>query len=68
MDRIKFGNHLYFLFVDPAEPINTEIDWESAVKEANETEMKSMMGEKEEEMRRKEEELSAKLKVEWEAK
>lgn len=68
LDRIKFGSNLFFLFVDPSQPSNSELDWEYAVKESNEAEMKSMLGEREEEMRRKEEELQRKLQSEWEVK
>ena len=63
-DRIKFGNHVFFSFIDPDVPQNSELDWEYAVKEANETEMKSMMGEKEQEMRKKEEEMQKKMQEE----
>ena len=63
-DRIRFGNHLYFLFHDPSVSANPEHDWEFAMKEANENEMRSLLGEKEEEMRRKEEELQRKMQEE----
>jgi len=37
-DRIRFGNHVFFLYVDPDE-IGEKHDWEEAVKEANEAEV-----------------------------
>jgi kinesin family member 13 len=63
-DRIRFGNHVYFSFIHPDFPSNPQLDWEYAVKEANETEMKSLMGEKEAEMRQKEEEMQKKMQEE----
>lgn len=63
-DRIRFGNHVFFSFIDPDQPQNDELNFEYAVKEANETEMKSMIGEKEAEIRRKEEEMQKKMQEE----
>lgn len=63
-DRLKLGNHVFFSFIDPDQPFNSEINWEYAVKEANETEMKSMIGEKENEMRAKEAEMQLRMQEE----
>ena len=63
-DRIRFGNHVFFSFVDPSQEQNPDINFEFAVKESNETEMKSMIGEKEAEIRRKEEEMQKKMQEE----
>jgi pSer/pThr/pTyr-binding forkhead associated (FHA) protein len=65
-DRLRFGNYLYFMFVDPRVSAQPEVDWHAAVSEANESEMKSMMGEKEEELKRKEAEMQKKMQAEWE--
>ena len=63
-DRIRFGNHVFFSFIDPDQPQNDELNFEYAVKESNETEMKSMIGEKEAEIRKKEEEMQKKMQEE----
>jgi hypothetical protein len=63
-DRIRFGNHVFFSFIDPEQPQSEELNFEFAVKEANETEMKSLIGEKEAEIRRKEEEMQKKMQEE----
>mmetsp|Transcript_18369 Transcript_18369/g.18344 ORF Transcript_18369/g.18344 Transcript_18369/m.18344 type:complete len:877 (+) Transcript_18369:699-3329(+) len=68
LDRIKFGNYLFFLFIDPSQPPNPELNWEYAIKEANEAEMQALVTEQEKQMRRKQEEMEQKLKAEWEAK
>jgi hypothetical protein len=52
-DRVRIGNHLFFLYVDPAQSRNPEINWEFASREANELEVQGLLGAKEEEMRRK---------------
>ena len=52
-DRIRIGNHLFFLYIDPSLPRNPEITWELASREANEQEIQSLLGAKEEELRRK---------------
>jgi hypothetical protein len=66
MNRIRFGNHNYFLFIDPEEMTNEKFDWDYAVKEANEEQVKGIIGNQEEELKRKEEELKRKLQVEYE--
>ena len=63
-DRIKFGNYVYFSFIDPDEPLNSELNYEFAVHEASETEMKSMMSEKDAENRKREEEMQKKMQEE----
>jgi kinesin family protein 1 len=60
-DRIRFGNH-NCLFIDSEELSNKQIDWEFAVKEANEEEVKGISQQLEED-RRKEEEKEHKLKA-----
>ncbi|OMJ85954.1 hypothetical protein SteCoe_12658 [Stentor coeruleus] len=65
-DRIRFGNHVYFSYIDPSQNFNNELNFEFAVHEANETEMKSLIGEKEAEIRRKEEEMQKKMQEEIE--
>jgi pSer/pThr/pTyr-binding forkhead associated (FHA) protein len=69
-DRIRFGGHLYFAYVDPAISGKAEVGWEDAVKEASEIEMNGIMQAKEEEMRRKmqEEMQAAHVKFEEERK
>jgi hypothetical protein len=62
-DRIRFGNHNYCLFVDPDGLSNKDIDWEFAVKEANEEEVKGISQQLEED-RRKEEEKERRLQAE----
>lgn len=43
-DRIRFGNHNYWLFIDPEE-IGAELkDWQFAMNEANEEEVKGLIG------------------------
>jgi hypothetical protein len=32
-DRVLFGNHNYFLYVDPEINLEEEVDWEVAMKE-----------------------------------
>lgn len=53
-DRVKFGNHNFFLFKDPDELDQTEYDWEFAAKEATEEQVKSMLGAQDEELKKKE--------------
>jgi hypothetical protein len=65
-DRLRFGNHNYFLFIDPDELSNKTFDWEFAVKEANSEQVKGILGEKNEELVRKEQEIKAKFQAEWE--
>ena len=62
-DRIRFGNHVFFLYVDPDE-IGEKHDWEEAVKEANEAEVQAMLGKQAEELKKKEEEMKQKLEEE----
>lgn len=64
-DRLRFGNHNYFLFIDPEELSNKNYDWEFAVKEANSEQVKGILGEKNEELVRKEQEMKAKFQAEW---
>mmetsp|Transcript_18371 Transcript_18371/g.18347 ORF Transcript_18371/g.18347 Transcript_18371/m.18347 type:complete len:726 (+) Transcript_18371:426-2603(+) len=65
-DRIRFGNHNYFLFIDPDELGGTPFDWEKAVNEANEEQVKVLLGHQDEEIKAKEEEMRKKLEAEWE--
>lgn len=65
-DRIRFGNHNFFLFVDPEELSNNNYDWEFAVKEAHEEEVKLFLGKQEEELKSKEDEMKKKLEAELE--
>jgi pSer/pThr/pTyr-binding forkhead associated (FHA) protein len=65
-DRIRFGNHNFFLFVDPEELSNDSHDWEFAVKEAHEEEVKLFLGKQEEELKAKEDEMKKKLEAELE--
>mmetsp|Transcript_9491 Transcript_9491/g.18330 ORF Transcript_9491/g.18330 Transcript_9491/m.18330 type:complete len:1042 (+) Transcript_9491:1092-4217(+) len=59
-DRLRFGGHLYFVYVDPDQNPKVEVSWEDAVKEASEIELNQIMVQKEEEMRKKiQEELMA---------
>ena len=64
-DRLRFGNHNYFLYIDPEELSNKNYDWEFAVKEANSEQVKGILGEKNEELVRKEQEMKAKFQAEW---
>lgn len=64
-DRIRFGNHNYFLFVDPEEITRESYDWEFAMNEANEEGVKRLIGEQEADLRKKEEEMRRKLQEEW---
>lgn len=65
-DRIRFGNHNFFLFIDPEELSNDRHDWEFAVKEAHEEEVKALLGKQEEELKSKEDEMKKKLEAEIE--
>lgn len=38
-DRILFGSHHYFLYIDPLINIEETYDWDLAVKEANKDQM-----------------------------
>ena len=63
-DRIRIGNHLFFLYVDPAMSRNPEVNWEFASREANELEVQGLLGAKEEELRRKMQEENEKAQKE----
>ena len=65
-DRIRFGSHNYFLFIDPEEITHDNFDWEFAMNEANEEGVKRLIGEQEAELRKKEDEMRKKLQEEWE--
>lgn len=43
-DRVRFGNHLLFTFVDPDQDPSTLPDFETAEKEASDAEVQSMLG------------------------
>lgn len=59
-DKLRFGGHLYFAYVDTAQHSKAEVTWEDAVKEAGEIEINGLMQQKEEEMRKKmQEEMQA---------
>ena len=63
--RIRFGNHNYFLYVDPEELSSSSFDWEYAVKEANEDQVRGLLGNQDEELKAKEEQLKQKLEAEF---
>jgi kinesin family member 13 len=65
-DRIRFGNHNFFLFLDPEELSNEKIDWEYAVKESNKDQVQGLLGENNEEVIKREQELKLKIQKEWE--
>lgn len=65
-DRLRFGNHNFFLFVDPDELSNKVFDWEFAVKEANSEQVRVLLGENNEELLKKEKEMRKKFESEWE--
>lgn len=65
-DRIRFGNHNFFLFLDPDELGGNAFDWEKAVNEANADQVKGLLGNKDEEFKAKEDEMRKKLEAEWE--
>ena len=65
-DRIRFGNHNFFLFIDPEELSNNSHDWEYAVKEAHEEEVKTFLGKQEEELKSKEDAMKKHLEAEIE--
>ena len=65
-DRIKFGNHNFFLLIDPEELSNDSFDWEYAMKEAHEEEVKLLLGKQDEELKAKEDLLKKKLEQELE--
>ncbi|CAG9327700.1 unnamed protein product [Blepharisma stoltei] len=65
-DRIRFGNHNYFLFIDPDELGGAPFDWEKAVNEASQDQVNGLIGANNEEMKAKEEEMRRKLEAEWE--
>ena len=64
-DRIRFGNHNFFLFIDPEELSNEHYDWEYAVKESNEEQIRGILGENNEELLKKEQEMRLKIEKEW---
>ena len=65
-DRVKFGNHNFFLYIDPEEISNQEFDWEYAVNEANAEQVKGLIGNQDEELKAQQEEMKKKLEAEWE--
>ena len=65
-DRIRFGNHNFFLLIDPEELSNNNFDWEYAMKEAHEEEVKMLLGKQDEELKAKEDLLKKKLEEELE--
>jgi kinesin family member 13 len=65
-DRVRFGNHNYFLFVDPEELSNSHPDWEFAMNETHEEEVKLLLGKQDEELKAKEDEMKKKLEAEME--
>lgn len=65
-NRIRFGNHNYFLYVDPEELSSSNFDWEFAVKEANEEQVRGLLGHQDEELKAKEAELKKKMEAEFE--
>jgi hypothetical protein len=56
---VRFGNALYFTFVDPNGDPSALPDYDKALQEASDAEVKSMLGSQEEEFRRKEAEMKA---------
>lgn len=64
-DRIRFGNHNYFLYVDPEELSNEHFDWDFAVKESNKDQIRGILGENNEELLKKEQEMRQKMQAEW---
>jgi kinesin family member 13 len=65
-NRIRFGNHNFFLYIDPEELSSATYDWEYAVKEANEEQVRGLLGKQDEELKAKEEELKKKIEAEYE--
>lgn len=65
-DRLRFGNHNFFLYIDPEELSNDHYDWEYAVKESNQDQVRDILGENNEEMLKKEQEMRKKMEEEWE--
>ena len=65
-DRIRFGNHNFFLFVDPEELSSNSYDWEYAMSEAHEEEVKMILGKQGEELKAKEDSMKQKLEEELE--
>lgn len=59
-DRIRFGNHVFYVYVDPDE-IAEQHDWEFAMEEANEAEVNALLAKQNEELMKKEEEMKRKL-------
>ena len=50
-DRIRFGNSVYFTFVDPAADASLIPTFEAAATEASEAEMEATRGEEEKKLR-----------------
>jgi len=50
-DRIRFGNSVYFAFVDPAADASAIPSFETAATEASEAEMEATRGEEEKKLR-----------------
>lgn len=65
-DRIRFGNHNFFLFVDPEELSANNFDWEYAMREAHEEEVKIILGKQGEELKAKEDMMKKQLEAELE--
>ena len=53
------------LFVDPEELSSSTFDWEYAVKEANEDQVRGLLGNQDDELKAKEEQLKKKLEAEF---
>ena len=64
-DRIRFGNHNFFLYIDPEELSNEHYDWEYAVTESNQDQVRVILGENNEELMKKEQEMRMKIQAEW---
>ena len=65
-DRIRFGNSVYFTFVDPAADTSLIPTFEGAATEASEAEMEATRGEAEKKLRAQEEAMKAKMQEEFE--
>ena len=64
-DRVRFGNHNYFVFMDP-EDMEKVADWETAVREANSEGVDMLLGGSSVDLQRKEEEMRQQLAKEKE--
>ena len=63
-DRILFGNHNYYIFVDPQKPLNEEMDWEYASHEVHKDQIEAVQGDQDEETKKKLKELEEALALE----